>query len=488
MRAKQLFPNNATPNEDGMERFYAASMILQKRALAYACMLLQMEIVWTSKIPTAGTDGVHVYINPEFFLELPNDEQRAFLLGHEIGHVVLRHPERGTFYKKRGFHSMQGADQIGWDAHIWNVAADYVINDDLKATHLQPIPSGLYKDSVSRDDLVDEVYIREWLDQPEEHEGPEPGGESGEGQPGGAESDEGQPDPSDEQSGDQPGEDSDESDESGSDGDDADTSEEPEGSGHGGFDDHFEPVYEGEDEEDVERQREEDREEIQERIKDASKQAEEQSKSIGRGTGSSIFDHSRNNDLTPACDWRHELAERVTRCGGAGASDWSRINRRRYAVTGILTPQHKGIMTRMAVVVDISWSVSRSALEDALMVVGHSIDTLQPTNGCAILWTNTQVVGVNEVFSGAELLDLEIPSGGGTELAPALDRIDEEGWDDADVILVFTDCDIPFSDMMKFAERDAIIVLTSHVWSGTMRDLEETGVEYIVAVDDVLAA
>ena len=40
-----------------------------------------------SKIPTAGTDGIGLWINPKFFLSL-NEEQRATLLYHEVGHVI----------------------------------------------------------------------------------------------------------------------------------------------------------------------------------------------------------------------------------------------------------------------------------------------------------------------------------------------------------------------------------------------------------------
>ena len=62
----------------------------------------------------------------------------------------------------------------------------------------------------------------------------------------------------------------------------------------------------------------------------------------------------------------------------------------------------------------------RRATIDANRVLGESavmIDTLQPRDGVVVVWTNHGVHSADEVYSGAELLDLEIPCGGGTYMA-----------------------------------------------------------------------
>ena len=63
------------------------------------------------EVPTAATDGTHIFVNPEFWWGL-DIELRTFLLVHEVAHVMLGHPWR------RGKR----------DHYCWNVAGDEIIN------------------------------------------------------------------------------------------------------------------------------------------------------------------------------------------------------------------------------------------------------------------------------------------------------------------------------------------------------------------------
>src|SRR6266850_2170257 len=67
------------------------------------------------QIQTAATDGVYLYYNPQWFEKL-SDAERLFTLAHEVRHCALLHMTR------RGNR----------DAMLWNIAADYRINADLK--------------------------------------------------------------------------------------------------------------------------------------------------------------------------------------------------------------------------------------------------------------------------------------------------------------------------------------------------------------------
>jgi predicted metal-dependent peptidase len=68
----------------------------------------------TEWLPTAATDGRHLYYNENFIMALRQDEV-TFLVGHEILHVVYDHlGRRGTR-----------------DAQLYNVACDFAINLDL---------------------------------------------------------------------------------------------------------------------------------------------------------------------------------------------------------------------------------------------------------------------------------------------------------------------------------------------------------------------
>ncbi len=74
--------------------------------------LILVEAHW---LPTAATDGKHFYYNPHFIDRLDLDECK-FVVGHEVLHVVYEHMLR------RG----------GRDPRLWNIAGDYVINQELK--------------------------------------------------------------------------------------------------------------------------------------------------------------------------------------------------------------------------------------------------------------------------------------------------------------------------------------------------------------------
>jgi len=64
--------------------------------------------------PTAATDGKSLFINRDFVNKLSIKETQ-FLVGHEIGHCVLDH-----------FGRLGDRDKV-----LWNVAGDYVINQEL---------------------------------------------------------------------------------------------------------------------------------------------------------------------------------------------------------------------------------------------------------------------------------------------------------------------------------------------------------------------
>jgi len=86
MKAKQqthdMF-NGQLPKE--VEQAYTEALIvMQGRCWAYYSVLLNTTVVWTihPEVETLGTDGVYIYINPNYFLSLDNAAQRAFGLAH----------------------------------------------------------------------------------------------------------------------------------------------------------------------------------------------------------------------------------------------------------------------------------------------------------------------------------------------------------------------------------------------------------------------
>ena len=187
-------------------------------------------------------------------------------------------------------------------------------------------------------------------------------------------------------------------------------------------------------------------------------------------------------------DWRDQLSVYLNRSARSGKSTWSKLHRRRFNLLGVVTPSKIGGLDRLAVIKDISYSVSdRSlALFDAEMA--ELIDQLQPRSGALILHTNHQVVGVDEVFSGTEYSEVDKRGGGGTRMSAGTEWLEEFG-ESPDVTLVFTDGEMYAEDYQKVAEAGAVMVIdspASYVYA--KQYLNEYGIEHIVINDSAANA
>ena len=467
MRAKKLF----TPTADltNSRRYIAALISLQTKAPVHYSVLLATEVIWTDAVGTAATDGIYVYISPDFFRGLASDSQRAFLLAHEVSHIILRHPQRGKVYQDRGFFR----PSVSFDHRLYNRAADYIINSDCKAMGLEPIPQGCYSDEYGRNDIVDSVYtdLYQKQDEPEDDDdaktNPAPDGDDqGDGQSGG----------------DSAPESGDDGDESGA-GDKSDTDGDPSGGlpDPEGHDHHLTPVYEGTDEEQEYAARE-DEHDIRSSVDDGIDQMGQDGRDPAR-LSESIREgsHRYRPTNTSDTDWRAELADRFTRSGNGGQSTWSRIHRRRYATLGVISPTSIGQIGRVSIVFDISYSVDRDVANRVLAESAVMIDALQPRDGVVVVWTNHQVHGTDEVYSGAELLDLEIPCGGGTYMTAGVEWLEHNGLE-SDLTIVFTDGEMYDEDWASLGRRDnLVVVLDSEPVPYIRRMIADSGADTIVA-------
>ena len=108
-----------------------------------------LKIVYTFRVATQATDGVHLFINPQFTSHL-DFQQKCFVLCHELMHCLLLHIERF---------------EEGQDHDLCNIAADYECNitlaqlSDIERGHAPNI--GLFPISVMQKTkaLVDKKYI-----------------------------------------------------------------------------------------------------------------------------------------------------------------------------------------------------------------------------------------------------------------------------------------------------------------------------------------
>ena len=109
----------------------------------YASLLARMRIVITTKVPTAAVDARdNLYINPAFYLSLPNVRQRGFLHCHEA-----LHPALDIFARSRSH-----------DPHLANEAHDHVINLILALEGPQWIIAGVLKDEKFAGMAYEDVY------------------------------------------------------------------------------------------------------------------------------------------------------------------------------------------------------------------------------------------------------------------------------------------------------------------------------------------
>ena len=478
--------------------FVAAMTILATLAGALHTIAVGRGIIWTSKVSTGATDGVYIYINPAFFQSLGSDCQRGFLIGHEVLHIVLCHMWRGSLYKARGYFN----HQLGWCHRTYNRAADYIINQMLVKMGLEMIPGGLLSPEFTANDIADEVYVKLSKQQDDE---PEPEPEAGEGDDSDSDGDDsdgddsdGESGDSDGESGDQPGDESDddgsdagaggsgagddESDDSGDQAGDESGAGEPTRSDHDGHDEHLEPQYSGESDQDVEAQQKEDADTIQRDIEQAIDQAGsegfdvEDLKAAVRKQGGGAVDPMSD-------DWGDHLEAYFTAKAREGQNDWSRINRRKFTLLGVVAPSHKGSINRLAIIKDVSWSVSSRSLALFDAKIAELLDQVAPAEGTLVLPTTTQVLDSHDVYSGDEYLACTKTAGGGTYMSAGLNWIEENG-ESPDLTICFTDSDVRDDDLAKLAAAGVLLVIDSYdsyVWAKDR--IEASGIEFIVVND-----
>ena len=109
---------------DDQNRAKAALLHLQP---FFSAFVGKLRPVYTFRVTTQATDGVNLFINPQFTYELSLSE-KTFVLAHEIMHCVLNHMRRGK----------------GHDKARSNIAADYECNITLSDATGQ---MGLFKKS-----------------------------------------------------------------------------------------------------------------------------------------------------------------------------------------------------------------------------------------------------------------------------------------------------------------------------------------------------
>ena len=117
----------------------------EPRARFLTSLLYSLKLEWSDDIPTAGTNGIVLKINPKFFYGL-SKEERLFVILHELWHVAKLHSIR----------------RESRDARLWNIACDYHINNLLLKENYSSfkiaVMKDCYKDEKYKDLSEEEIY------------------------------------------------------------------------------------------------------------------------------------------------------------------------------------------------------------------------------------------------------------------------------------------------------------------------------------------
>jgi predicted metal-dependent peptidase len=133
-----------------MSRVKIALMTRQDSAF-FSTLCFNMQHVWDDGVPTACTDGRKVYWGPKFFMgqldpgnpiQLHDREERLFAMVHECMHPAYLHMSRMP---------------AGYCHDRWNIAADHVINLQLKERGFK-VPHWVHCDPAFTGMSTEEVY------------------------------------------------------------------------------------------------------------------------------------------------------------------------------------------------------------------------------------------------------------------------------------------------------------------------------------------
>lgn len=136
----------------------------------FSSLFSHLKVYFSDKLPTAGVSADdRLFINPHFFIGLPNVNQRAFLLAHEV-----LHPALGYFFRSRMM--IPG---------LANIAHDHIINLILAGENSEWFIEGGYKDEKYKGWAFEQIYadlLTQHAKQPQRSGAGDGAGEDGEGQ------------------------------------------------------------------------------------------------------------------------------------------------------------------------------------------------------------------------------------------------------------------------------------------------------------------
>lgn len=345
---------------------------------------------WTRDVPVAATDGLYLIFNPDEFLERPLHE-RVFILVHEIMHMILNHINMIHRFKGTNKVVYPSGKSLPFNAELFNVALDYVVNAILADSKVGTPPKDCLLDAnygTSQDSPLD-VYAKLFKEAK--------GGNKGQPQPG-----------------------------------DGQGGKQHPGQKGNGFDKILAPgEAKGKNPQEVAAQRDEGE------WKAAVAAAVAVSKSQGKLPAA--LDRFFNELLKPVVDWREALPAAVARTVGGDGSTWRRLDRR-LIVQDIAAPGRARFFTdNVTVAIDTSGSIGQVEIDRFFAEMRGILDDCRPRQ-VYVMWCDAKVHKVDEIEDSSEIDTLKPKGGGGTDFRPVFDWLKERG--------VTPDCLVYFTDLL----------------------------------------
>jgi predicted metal-dependent peptidase len=289
--------------------------------------------------------------------------ERVFILAHEIMHCILNHCVLGWQMSKRGHVAYPDGKKLDYDSQQMNVAMDLVINDALVQSGIGTMPS---------EGLHDPKLITQadsFTDADRRIYKKNPDGNSG--------------------------------------------------GGDGGFDQHLAPgSSDGQDSQSAAAQRNET--EWQTAVAQAAQAAKLQ------GKLPASLERLLSEVLEPKVDWREHIQALFARKLGSGSYDWRRPDRR-LIVQDIYAPGRSGFGAEFVVVgIDTSGSIGQRELDMFMGEVSGILEDIRPKR-LAVIMCDASINAVHELDSPADLRDVKLVGGGGTDFRPVFKWIEEQG-------------------------------------------------------------
>lgn len=339
----------------------------------------ELAALFTKDVWMAATDGSNLILNPDEFFKRPL-AQRVFVTAHEILHCILNHCSMGFTFRKSGKVKYADGTILDYNHQMMNMAMDYVINDILIVDKIGTMPPEGLHDTTKGDATMSflDVYRKLYEEEQKGGKGKKPG-----------------------EKGDGPGQ--------------------PGGGGNGkpgqGFDTILDPGA-GQGKDPGKAQGERSQAEWDTAVAAAVASAKAQGK-LPLG-----LERLLHEVIEPTVSWQDHIRAFLARKIGNSAYDWNRPDKR-LIQRDIFHPRRSGGgCGEIVVAVDTSGSIGDNELAHFMAELTGILEDVKPTV-IHVLWVDSELHHVDELYEGDDPRKLKPHGGGGTSFIPPFEWIDE---------------------------------------------------------------